>query len=252
MSRKDLIYISLIGTGVLIFFLYDGCRDKREAKLLNEIATESKLRKDADGKYSQLVTVIDGNSTLMRELKSSLDENFKDVKKILKKNDERLLMFSTSLLRFKEKSDTVTIYPMDSTSDAEWRFRLVYPDSLKPILAYDGFILPQFRRIAGQWTSPNPLSITAILTETSKGNWNSRLIAPEYVIVDSIIVRSLPADKIAKQNKFRFVAGVGGGYSFANQQPVFSMSAGFKLKRMIFLGDGSTSGDLQLKMLREF
>lgn len=250
--RERTIFISIIGVLVILLFIQDKCNSKREAKLLNEIAEKSGLIKDADGKYAQLITVVGGNSSLLSELKTALDENFSDVKSILKKNDERLLMFSTSLLRFKEKSDTVIIYPMDSTSEAEWRFRLVYPDSIKPILAYEGFILPQLRRIAGQWTSPNPLSITAILTETSKGNWSSRLIAPEYVIVDSIIVRALPPDKIAKQNKFRFVVGIGGGYSFSNQQPVFSMSAGFKLKRMIFLGDGSTSGDLQLKMQREF
>lgn len=252
MNRKDVFYISLVAALVILLFIQDKCNSKEKAELRNELAAKSALVKDGEGKYSQLVTVVNGNSSLLSELKTALDENFKDVKSILKKNDERLLMFSTSHLRFKEKTDTVFIYPMDSTSEAEWRFRLVYPDSVNPILAYEGFILPQFRQIAGQWTSPNPLSITAILTETSKGNWNSRLIAPEYVIVDSIIVRALPPDKIAKQNKFRFVVGIGGGYSFSNQQPVFSMSAGFKLKRMIFLGDGSTSGDLQLKMQREF
>lgn len=246
--KRDYFYIASYVIAAIAFFLYDGCRDKREAKLLNEIAKQSGIIQETHGVASQLVTVVDNQRQLKNELQASLESfrnDWGDIKKILKQNNERILQFSTAYLHVAAKKDTVIIYPMDS---AQWRFRLTYPDSVSPFIAYDGLI--QSRNIIGNWRSPNPLPITAVLTETSKGVWKSRLIAPEWITVDSIQVRSLPPDKIATKKKISFVGGVGFGYAF-NDKWLMSFNAGVRIKRMYFIGEGS-SQDIRLNVLREF
>lgn len=254
-SKERIITYSIFAILAIIFFFYDGCRDKQEAKLRNEIAKQSGIIQERDGIASQLVTVVNNQRQLSNELKSVIEDfrgDWSDIKKVLKQNNERLLQFSTAYLRITDKRDTVVIYPMDSASAAQWRFTLLYPDSLKPFIAYEGLIFPQSRNIIGNWRSPNPLPITAVLTETSKGVWKSRLIAPEWIVVDSIQVRSLPADKIATSRKISFVGGVGVGYGFNDSKWIFSAHAGVKIKRMYFIGEGSSQADFRINILREF
>lgn len=250
-SNERLIAYGIIIAGVIFFFLYDGCRDKKEAKLLNEIAMEAGLRKEADGRYSQLITVVDNGNALMRELKASMDGGFNDIKKYLRKNDERLLAFTTAYLSLRGQRDTTLVFNADPKTGADWQFKLLYPDSANSFIEYDGLAFWQNRQIIGNWTF-NRVPLTFILTETAKGNWNARVVGPDYFVVDSIVTRALPAEKIAEARRIALVAGLGAGWDFEKGAPLFSLSAGIRVKKMRFMATGSTRQDVQLQMIRDF
>lgn len=250
-KNERLITYGVIAALAIAFFFYDGCRDRKEAKLLNEIAMEAGLRKEADGRYSQLVTVVDNSNTLMKELKASMEGGFDDIRKYLRKNDERLLAFTTAYMSLRGQRDTTLIFNADPKTGADWQFKLLYPDSANSFIEYDGLVFWQNREIIGNWTFKRvPLSF--ILTETTNGNWNARVVGPDYFIVDSIVTRALPPEKIAESKRFNFVAGLGAGWNFEQSAPLFSLSAGARIRKMRFMATVSTRQDIQLQISRDF
>lgn len=249
--KRDYFYIAGIVILAVVIFFMDKCGEKREAKLRNEIAKQSGIIQEAEGRYSQLVTVTNSTNSLVKELQGSLDGQFDNIRKFLRKNDERLLAFTTAYASLKGKKDSVLIFPANPITNADWQFRLTYPDSTKPFIEYEGLIFSQSQRITGGWKF-NKFPISFILTETSSGNWNARISAPEYFIIDSIETRALPPDKIASSKKFKFIGGFGAGYSFNSDSPIFSLNVGCKIKKMEFVMNGSTEKAVQLNICREF
>jgi hypothetical protein len=57
------------------------------------------------------------------------------------------------------------------------------------------------------------LPLQIVLTEEKRGIWKSRLIGPDWLVVDSMSVNSLPAEQYTenKERKLQFM--VGGGYN---------------------------------------
>ena len=147
--------------------------------------------------------------------------------------------------------DTTLILNADPKTGADWQFKLLYPDSANSFIQYDGLAFWKDRMITGNWSFKRvPLSF--ILTETQKGNWNARVVGPDYFIIDSIVTRALSPDKIAERRRFSFVAGLGAGWSFEDEAPLFSLTAGVRIKKMRFLATGSTNQDVQLQIIRDF
>lgn len=249
--KRDYFYIAGIVILAVVIFFMDKCGEKREARLRNEIAKQSGMIEEGKGRYSQLIIVTNSTNSLIKELQGSLDGQFDNIRKFLKKNDERLLAFSTAYATFKGKKDSVLIFAAEPLTLADWKFKLQYPDSTNPFITYDGLIFAQSKRITGDWKF-DKLKVSFILTETEKGNWNARVSAPEFVIIDSITTRALPPDKIAKTKKISFVCGLGTGYAFNDNKWLFSVSAGVKIKRMYFTSEASSQADLRLNILREF
>lgn len=248
--KRDYIYIAAIAILVLFLFIQDKCNDRDKAKLRNDIAEASGMIKESDGRYSKLVTVISGNSDILKALKGSVDGlDLDGLRDDIKRNGERLLYFESAFATFRRQHDTTLIFQADQPG--EWKFKLQYPDSTKPFIIYDGLISEQNRRILGDWKF-NRLPLSVVLTEMPNKTWNSRIIGPDYFIVDSVVVNALPPEKIAAARRIAFVMGLGGGWNFDVNSPIFTLSAGMKIRKMSFSIMGTTRQDAQLLIQREF
>jgi len=236
--RQNFIFIGVI---ILIFLLIvSNCENQKIkqdlkdqiAQAHQDILKGDKLKKEDDGQYAKLVNYFNTQKELNNQLK---EQNLALFKK-LKDQDERLLMINQSIISLENEISEGKVDPDPKDSNII-NLSLKYPNSGDSFINWKGNIHTKNLTYRGEWTfSKFPLQI--ILTETSKGLWNTRLIGPSWLVVDSMTVNSLPLDEIVKPIEYRslgWIFGAGYAKSLTNNQGALSVAGGFYYKNNQFV-----------------
>lgn len=187
------------------------------------ILKKDKLTKEDDGQYAKLVNYFNTQKDLNKQLK----EQNESLYKLIKKQDEKLLMINNTIITLKsEISEGFGNFNEKDTNLID--LTLKYPNDDNSFIEWGGFINRNTAFYNGEWTF-GKLPLQIILTETDRGIWKSRLIGPEWLIVDSMDINSLPFPKQETPKNLSFMFGSGYVKSF-NPQINDGLSIGFGVK----------------------
>lgn len=219
-------------------------------ELKKSIITADSLVKEADGRYAKLVDYYNTE----KDLKGSLQKSNSDLYKIIKKQDERILSLTTTVIRLRSTvEEGFGKFNPNDTNQIQLALR--YPDTVSPFIKWDGFVDRQNAKYLGNW-SFDKLPFQIVLTEEKRGLWKHRLIGPEWLIVDSLNIQSLPPDEYTPmiERKIQFLAG--GGYSKSLTSPnlgAVNVGAGISLfdRHHLILG-ATTNQELNLNYYYKF
>jgi hypothetical protein len=253
--RENLTFIIiLVLVAVILWMRWEN--QLAQKKLMEEVNSANrelvkldKLKKESDGQYAKLVNYFSSQ----RELNQQLAEDNKDLSKLLKKQDERLLMINKSIISLEGavSEGGVTVDPKDTSII---NLSLKYPSSEEAFINWNGKIFSKTKSYLGEW-SFGKLPLQIILTETSRGLWNSRLIGPSWLKVDSMQINSLPPDKIVSVEYQKVGFLLGGGYfkSFSQSQTdAFSITGGAYIKNHNLLVNLTSIGQVGVSYVYRF
>jgi Sec-independent protein translocase protein TatA len=211
MFNKDKFFTALIIILILllIFFAWrmEGMRNdaqRQTDELKKSIIASDKLVQESNGSYAKLVDYYKTERDLVKELKGQNSDLAKDIKK----QDERILSLTSAVVTFKGilEEGMGKFNPNDSN---QIDMALRYPDATKPFAKWDGYVNTKTAKYNGNW-SFDKLPIQIVLTEVKRGLWKNRIVGPDWFIVDSLQVNSLPPDKYASntEKKLQMMVGV--------------------------------------------
>jgi hypothetical protein len=180
--------------------------EKQIDELKKSILASDSLTKEAEGHYTKLVNYYADKNDLSDELKK-ID---RDLHNMIKSQDERLLSITKTIISLRDKLDegTGVVNEVDTNLID---ITLSYPDKEKPFIIWDGFVNRLTAKYKGFWKF-NKLPIDIIVTEESRGLWRHRIVGPDWFIVDSLSVISLPPKEYVPDIEKRIQLFVGGGY----------------------------------------
>lgn len=203
-----LIIVLILLLGWLIWRLESAKKEafNQSEELKKSILASDSLVKEADGRYAKLVNYYNTERDLKKELKKSNAELYK----IIKKQDERILSLSNSIITLKSTVEE-GFGKFDPADSNQIQLALKYPDQKSPFIKWDGAVDRRTARYLGVW-SFGKLPLQIVLTEEKRGLWKHRLVGPEWLIIDSLSVQSLPPDQYTPtvERKLQFI--LGGGY----------------------------------------
>ncbi|CAB4159300.1 hypothetical protein UFOVP699_84 [uncultured Caudovirales phage] len=180
--------------------------NKQADDLKKSILALDKLQKEKDGQYSKLVNYFNTE----RDLLNQLEDQNKDLKNTIKKQDERLLSISNAVITLDAK--VVSGFgQIDKKDTNKVNFSLKYPDEKDPFIFWDGWVNRRTAAYGGKFTFGS-LPISIVLTEESRGLWKSRLIGPSWLKVDSMTINSIPPVEYAIEKPKKLQWLVGGSY----------------------------------------
>lgn len=181
--------------------------------LRKSIIKSDSLTKEAAGRYAKLVDYYYSE----RDLKKQLKDSNLDLYKIVKKQNERILSLTGAVITLQGKVDDGqgTIDPIDTS---KINLSLNYPDRNNPFINWKGTVDRVNAKYSGEWKFGS-LPIQIVVTEDTRGIWKHRIVGPEWLIIDSLDIHSLPPDKYTPtvDRKLQFM--VGGGYSRTISNP---------------------------------
>ncbi len=260
MKKERILYGIII---VLILWLIGDkwMSNRREDRLREEIQKTNKMivemdetKKERDGQYAKLVDYFNNQ----RELNNQLRGDNKELYKLLKKQDEKLLMLNKAYisLRSEINNGNITVGETDSTGKVtRFDMSLKYPNDDNPFINWNGSIFPNTKTYDGKW-SFGQLPLQVVLTETERGLWNSRIVGPEWLVVDSINVNSLPPQEFDNTPKpSNWGIYLGGGYvkSFnPNINNGLSIGSGLRFKNHSLIINGTTNGTVGFSYYYQF
>ena len=129
-------------------------------------------------------------------MNQQLKEQNKQLYDRLTSQGERLLMINNSIISLRDEISQGDVEP-DPIDSNIIKLDLKYPNSSESFINWNGKIDTKNLTYLGEWKF-GKLPLQVILTETSNGMWSSKLIGPNWLIVDSMTVNSLPPSEIAK------------------------------------------------------
>jgi hypothetical protein len=252
--------ILLIGIGVLaILLMISNCKNTRlqekmyeEQQAMNKKIVEmDSTTKEKDGQYAKLVNIYNTERDLIKQLR---DEN-KDLSKLIKDQNERLLMINNTVISLQSQIDNGfgQFNPEDSSLiDLE----LKYPNDTDWFISWDGSIHTGTAHYNGEWKF-GKLPLQVVMTETERGIWKSRLIGPDWLLVDSIDVNSIPPEDMGNKPELRNLGFVlGGGYIHSfdkNMTPsAVSLGGGLYFKNHSIILNGTTNRTVGLSYYYRF
>lgn len=214
MEKRDKFYMTLIG-GLIIVVLFlswrvgskNGESEDINDRLKKSIIENDSLRKEADGRYAKLVDYYNSEKDLKNQLKKSNEELFD----VVKKQNERILSLTNVVVSIKSQiSEGIGSINIEDTNKID--LKLKYPNDGDPFINWIGSVDRRNAFYKGEW-SFGRLPLEIVLTEESRGLWKSRLIGPEWLVVDSMTINSLPAKDYdpVKPRNLQFL--IGGGYT---------------------------------------
>jgi hypothetical protein len=179
--------------------------EQESEALKKSIIASDQLTKEIDGRYAKLVDFYNTQKDLNKELKESNRELYE----IIKKQDERILNLTRAVITLR-KEVSEGFGKIDPTDTNLIALDLRYPEEKSPFIKWDGKVNRKTAQYRGEW-SFGKLPIEIVVTEESRGLWKHRIIGPDWFIVDSLSVLSLPpSDYAPKERNLQFLAG--GGY----------------------------------------
>lgn len=213
MEKRDKFYITIIGGLILVILILAwrvGFNNKKFEEATDElkksIIESDSLRKEADGRYAKLVDYYNTEKDLKKELKESNEELYK----VIKKQNERILSLTSAVITLQgQLSEGFGKFNLNDTNKID--LTLKYPNDGNPFINWFGYVDKKTAYYRGEWAFGR-LPLQVVLTEEKRGIWKSRLIGPDWLIVDSMSINSLPPEKYSPiiQRKLQFL--VGGGY----------------------------------------
>lgn len=214
--NKDTIYRALgaILIIIIVLLLFKNCQIQKGANdeindLKKSIIASDKLTKEADGRYAKLVDYYATQGDLMKDLK----ESNRDLYKTIKKQDERLLSITNSIITLDSKvvNGFAQTDPVDTN---KLNLSLKYPDEKDPFVYWDGWVNKNTAAYKGTF-SFGKLPIQIILTEDTRGLWKSRIVGPDWLKVDSMSIKSLPPEEYATVKPKNLQWLIGGSYIYS-------------------------------------
>jgi uncharacterized membrane-anchored protein YhcB (DUF1043 family) len=244
-NKENVLYSFIVGL-VLLLLISAWYSKKEQRRLYKEIQKGNEMlvkldvtTKEGNGQYAKLVNYFNTEKDLNKQLK----EQNKDLYKLIKKQNERLLMINNSVITLQGQfTDGFGTINKEDTNKID--LKLKYPNEGEPFITWDGFVNRKNAFYSGEWKF-GKLPLQIVLTETDRGLWKSRLIGPEWLIVDSMEINSLPLPTIQKQSNLGFI--LGGGYinSFnPNGVNAVSVGAGVRFKNHNLIINGTTNQEL--------
>jgi uncharacterized membrane-anchored protein YhcB (DUF1043 family) len=198
---------------IIALLLFKNCQLQKDSgreldDLKKSIIASDKLTKEADGRYAKLVDYYATQGDLMKDIK----ESNKDLYKTIKKQDERLLSITSSIITLDSKivQGFAQTDPVDTN---KLNLSLKYPDEKEPFVFWDGWVNKNTAAYKGTF-SFGKLPIQVILTEESRGLWKSRIIGPDWLKVDSLSIKSIPPEEYATLKPKNLQWLVGGSYIY--------------------------------------
>jgi len=248
---KDILILSL-SIVIIVLLVFGWIRyNQMQKKLYDEIHSANKtiigmdkLKKEDDGQYSKLVNYFNSQKDLNNQLK----EQNKELYNLIKKQDERLLMINNTIITLRDEvTEGFGSINKDDTNRID--LKLQYPDAKNSFITWNGFVNRKTAFYRGEF-SFGKLPLQIVMTETDRGIWKSRLIGPEWLIVDSMEINSLPLPTPEKQSYFSLLFGAGYQKSF-NTSITDALSLGFgaQYKKHILLLDINSNKQVGLKYL---
>ena len=248
---KDILLISL-SVVIIVLLLFGWVKyNQMQKELRDEIDNANKIilsmdktTKETEGQYAKLVNYFNSEKDLNRQLK----EQNEDLYKLIKEQDERLLMINNTIVTLEDKMmEGFGTINKDDTNKID--LKLNYPDKENSFITWDGFVNRKTAFYKGEF-SFGKLPLQIVLTETERGIWKSRLIGPEWLIVDSMDINSLPLPTPEKINNWGLFFGGGYQKSFnSNITDAFSLSFAAQYKRHMLMLDATTNMQLGLRYL---
>ncbi len=214
MEKRDKFYLAMIG-GLIIVVLFLAWRIGRNNNKFEEAADELKksiiegdsLKKEADGRYAKLVDYYNTEKDLKKELKETNEELYK----VIKKQNERLLSLTNAVITLQgQVSEGMGRINPNDTNKID--LALKYPNDGNPFINWNGNVDRRTAYYKGEWTF-GKLPLQIVLTEEKRGLWKSRLIGPDWLVVDSMSINSLPAEQYPPTTPRKMQFLVGGGYN---------------------------------------
>ena len=213
--NKDSIYriFGAILSGIIVVLLMKNCElqksaDREIEDLKKSIIASDRLTKEANGRYAKLVDYYASQKDLMKDLKKYNNDLYKEIKK----QDERLLSITSSIISLEEKvvGGFAQTDPVDTN---KLNLSLKYPDEKDPFVFWDGWINKNTAAYRGTF-SFGKLPIKVVLTEESRGLWKSRIIGPDWLKVDSLSISSIPPEEYVPVKAKNIQWLVGGSYAY--------------------------------------
>lgn len=254
---KDKVLYILIFVLILVIIFFHLKNQAIQRDMLEKIRESNariiqmdKLKKESDGQYSKLVDYYSTQKDMMAEI----TQKNKELSKLIKSQGERILMLNSSIISLEGSVNSGDI-AVDELDSNVIHLSMKYPDSDDPFINWKGRIFRDSKTYSGEWNF-GKLPIEIILTETDRGLWKSRLVGPDWLKVDSINVKSLPASSFSPKDEYRKVGFIlGGGYlQSINQQSQNSLmiSAGaYYLNHQVVL-NGTSIGQIGVSYLYRF
>jgi uncharacterized membrane-anchored protein YhcB (DUF1043 family) len=243
--KDNILYGLIIGLIVLLitgswYMINEQKKLYEEVERRNKIIVDmDKTTKETDGQYTKLVDYFNTEKQLNQQLK---DQN-KELYKLIKEQKENLLMINSTVISLQgQLTDGFGSFNQKDTNRID--IKLKYPDEHDNFITWEGYVNKDNAYYNGEWKfSSLPLQI--ILTETEGGLWRSRLIGPNWLVVDSMEINSLPLPKIKNQSDFGLL--LGGGYIRSFNPEGFngiSIGAGLRFKNHNLIINGTTNQEI--------
>lgn len=170
--------------------------------LKKSIIASDLLIKESEGRYSKLVDYY----RTEKELKNELKDSNKELYEVVKKQNERILSLANSIVTLKSIINE-GFGNIDKVDTNLINLALTYPSEKDPFVKWDGFVRKDNAKYKGQWTF-GKLPIQILVTEESRGLWKHRIVGPDWFIVDSLDVKSLPPDQYPpSEKKIQYLLG---------------------------------------------
>lgn len=243
---KDRVLYGVIIVLIIWLIVSDWLNKREQSKMYNQLQEQNKMivemdktTKEKDGQYAKLVNYF----ATQKELNEDLSRTNKDLSNTIKKQGEKLLMLTNTVISFRNEFSEgfISVNPEDSSI---FDMSLKYPNSEESFVHWDGSVFTNTRTYKGEW-SFKKLPLQIVLTETDRGLWKTRLVGPEWLVVDSIEVKSLPPsefDNSPKTTKFGIM--LGGGYIKSFDPLVsnaISVGAGFNYRNNSIIFNATTN-----------
>lgn len=243
---KDRILYGLIIILILLLLVsvwYGRYQQKELYQKIQEgnkmIIDADKTTKEDDGQYAKLVDYFNTEKELNQQLKNQNKELFD----LIKKQDEKLLMINNTVISMKQEM-VEGFGSIDEKDTNLIDITLTYPNDEDTFITWEGYVNRNNAFYSGRWEF-GKLPLQVIMTETDRGLWKSRLVGPDWLLVDSIEVNSLPLPTVEKKSNFGLF--LGGGYINSFDPNGFngvSVGAGIKFKDHRILINATTNKEI--------
>ena len=253
MDIKNIFNRVLLGTiaVLVILLMLSNCKNTRLQEKIYEEQQEMNKRiveldtttKEKEGQYAKLINIYNTEKDLLKQLR---DEN-NELLDLIKDQNERLLMINNTVISLQSQiNDGFGQFNQHDSSLIN--LSLKYPNDTDWFINWDGTVNTGTARYNGEWKF-GELPLQVVITETERGIWKSRLIGPDWLLVNSIDVNSLPPEELGSKPEKRNIGFLlGGGYINSFDQNVtsnaFSLGTGLYFKNHSLIINGTTNKTL--------
>lgn len=177
-------------------------KESENIKLKMEIILKDSLTQVGEGKYRKMVNYYDGKVKLLERVRKNNPEIYREIIK----NNEKILSNTNLDFTFKPKESSRVLTKKDSI----FEFSSYYPKKENSFIKFNGTLNTNSNILNEKWTFNN-IKLDIILTEKENGLWNTYLDGPDFVVVNSMSINSLPPKEyVPVKDKVKFLNFYGG------------------------------------------